>query len=69
MIGKKRKLINDPKADKFLLKLYEILNNEDYNKIIHWSKKRRLHYNCKYPCSHQKNSSYLFQPSKLFFFC
>ena len=38
MIGKKRKLINDQKTDKFLLKLYEILNNEDYNKIIHWSK-------------------------------
>jgi hypothetical protein len=38
MLGKKRKLINDPKTDKFLLKLYEILNNEEYNKIIHWSK-------------------------------
>ena len=41
MIGKKRKSTNDSKADRterFLLKLYEILNNEEYNKIIHWSK-------------------------------
>ena len=41
MIGKKRKTTNDSKTDRterFLLKLYEILNNEDYNKIIHWSK-------------------------------
>ena len=37
MLGKKRKSINDSKSDKFLLKLYEILNNEEYNKIIHWS--------------------------------
>jgi hypothetical protein len=37
MLGKKRRSINDSKSDKFLLKLYEILNNEEYNKIIHWS--------------------------------
>ena len=38
MLGKKRKAKKDPKTDKFLLKLYEILNKEEYNKIIHWSK-------------------------------
>ena len=42
MLGKKRgtksKKSSDSKTDKFLLKLYEILNNEEYNKIIHWSK-------------------------------
>ena len=38
MLGKKRKSISDSKTDRFLLKLYEILNNEEYNKIIHWSK-------------------------------
>ena len=37
MLGKKRKSMNDSKSDKFLLKLYEILNDEQYNKIIHWS--------------------------------
>ena len=37
MIGKKRKSINESKSDKFLLKLYEILNNNEYSKIIHWS--------------------------------
>ena len=37
MLGKKRKLINESKIDKFLLKLYEILNNKKYSKIIHWS--------------------------------
>ena len=38
MLGKKRKSINGSKPDKFILKLYEILNKEEYNKIIHWSK-------------------------------
>ena len=38
MLGKKRKAINGSKPDKFILKLYEILNKEEYNKIIHWSK-------------------------------
>ena len=38
MLGKKRKEINSSKPDKFILKLYEILNKEEYNKIIHWSK-------------------------------
>ena len=38
MLGKKRKSISDSKSDRFLLKLYEILNKEEYNKIIHWSK-------------------------------
>ena len=38
MLGKKRKLSRDSKTDRFLLKLYEILNKEEYNKIIHWSK-------------------------------
>ena len=37
MLGKKRKSINESKSDKFLLKLYEILNNNEYSKIIHWS--------------------------------
>ena len=37
MLGKKRKLLSDSKNDKFLLKLYEILNKEEYNKIIQWS--------------------------------
>jgi len=37
MLGKKRKLMNELKSDKFLLKLYEILNNNKYSKIIHWS--------------------------------
>ena len=37
MLNKKRKSINESKSDKFLLKLYEILNNNDYSKIIHWS--------------------------------
>ncbi len=37
MLGKKRRSMNDSKSDKFLLKLYEILNKEEYNKIIHWS--------------------------------
>ena len=38
MLGKKRKSSNDSKSDRFLFKLYEILNKEEYNKIIHWSK-------------------------------
>ena len=38
MLDKKRKSINESKTDRFLLKLYEILNNDDYNRIIHWSK-------------------------------
>ena len=38
MLGKKRKSKKDSKTDRFLLKLYEILNKEEYNKIIHWSK-------------------------------
>ena len=38
MLGKKRKTVSDSKTDKFLLKLYEILNNKDYSKIIHWNK-------------------------------
>ena len=38
MLGKKRKSLNGSKPDKFILKLYEILNKEEYNKIIHWSK-------------------------------
>lgn len=37
MLGKKRKLINESKSDNFLLKLYEILNNKENSKIIHWS--------------------------------
>ena len=39
MIGKKRKSSSiESKQDKFLLKLYEILEKEEYSKIIHWSK-------------------------------
>jgi len=38
MLGKKRKAIKDSSTDRFLLKLYEILNNPEYNKIINWSK-------------------------------
>ena len=38
MLGKKRKSLTiELKQDKFLLKLYEILSNEEYSKIIHWS--------------------------------
>jgi len=38
MLGKKRKIKSiDSKQDKFLLKLYEILEKDEYSKIIHWS--------------------------------
>ena len=38
MLGKERKTKSiDSKQDKFLLKLYEILEKDEYSKIIHWS--------------------------------
>ena len=38
MLGKKRKSLTiELKQDKFLLKLYEILSNDEYSKIIRWS--------------------------------
>ena len=37
MLGKKRKIKNESKPDNFLLKLYNILNNKENSKIIHWS--------------------------------
>ena len=38
MLGKKRKIKSiDSKQEKFLLKLYEILEKDEYSKIIHWS--------------------------------
>ena len=68
MLGKKRKLLSDSKNDKFLLKLYEILNKEEYNKIIQWSQNGSFIIISNVQAN-KEYSSNIFQSPELFIFC